>query len=222
MAAGGVAIGFVAYRVSHIPTVRAVGLTALSTPAADNENRQDVQVPAQHPLPQTLPALTLPDPTGKPVSLSDFRGHPVIVNFWATWCAPCRREMPLLAQLQRNRHTQGLNVVGIAVDFASAVRDYIKTRPAGYPLMVGEDAGMAAIQQFGMEAVLPFSVFADADGRIIAVKVGELHADEADYILDTMQTLASGHQDLAAARAQIADRLRQFAAQRAKNATTGS
>jgi hypothetical protein len=75
---------------------------------------------------------------------------------------------------------------------------------------------MAAAQKFGMEPVLPFSAFADAQGRIVAVKVGELHKDEADYILQQMRSIAAGQSSMADARAAIAHRLRELSVARAK------
>jgi hypothetical protein len=124
--------------------------------------------------------------------------------------------MPLLQRLRRSHRADGLEVVGIAVDFKAAVADYVRRQPVDYPLLIGEDAGLAAAEQFGMQTVLPFSVFADAAGRILAVKVGELHADEADYILGAMQALASGRLSLPEAQAGIAQRLRELAIERAK------
>jgi thiol-disulfide isomerase/thioredoxin len=131
--------------------------------------------------------VQLPDARGTVRSLRDFLGHPLIVNFWATWCAPCRREIPLLQQLRGTYKSDGLQIVGIAVDFPNAVADYLRHTPIAYPLLIGEDQGLAAAEQFGMEPVLPFSVFADSGGHIIAVKVGELHQDEADAILGAMR-----------------------------------
>jgi hypothetical protein len=107
-------------------------------------------------------------------------------------------------------------VVGVAVDFQSAVAQYLQKSPIAYPLLVGEDQGLAAAEKFGMEPVLPFSVFADARGRIIAVKVGELHKDEADYILNSMHLIETGKKSLEQARADIAEKLRSFAVERAK------
>jgi thiol-disulfide isomerase/thioredoxin len=154
--------------------------------------------------------------------LRDFLGHPVIINFWATWCAPCRREIPLLQQLRQSYKAQGLEVVGIAVDFRAAVLEYLQKTPVAYPLLVGEDQGSAAAAKFGMEPVLPFSVFADGQGRIIAVKVGELHDDEAQCILAAMQSAASGKETLAEARAGIAEKLRRLAVERAKGQNSQS
>jgi hypothetical protein len=106
--------------------------------------------------------------------------------------------------------------VGIAVDFRAAVADYVGRRAVNYPLLIGEDQGLAAAEQFGMQTVLPFSVFADAQGRIIAVKIGELHRDEADYILGAMRAVAAGRLSLPEAHAGIAQRLRELAVERAK------
>ena len=169
-----------------------------------------------------VPDLTLPDLAGQPRSLRAFRGHPLIINFWATWCAPCRREMPLLQQLRHAYHGDGLEIVGIAVDFRAAVADYVRRQPVDYPLLIGEDSGLAAAEQFGMQAVLPFSVFADAGGRIIAVKVGELHRDEAAYILGAMRAVAAGRMSLPEARAGIAQRLRELAVERARSGVKDS
>jgi thiol-disulfide isomerase/thioredoxin len=167
-------------------------------------------------VPDTVPDLKLPDTTGQQKSLRDFLGHPLIINFWATWCAPCRREIPLLQQLRQTYKAEGLEVVGVAVDFQTAVVEYLQKTPISYPLLVGEDQGSAAAEKFGMEPVLPFSVFADAEGRIIAVKVGELHKDEADYILAAMHSVADGKQSLPDVRAGIAQKLHSLAIERAK------
>jgi len=165
-----------------------------------------------------LPDLALADLSGATRRLTDFRGHPVIVNFWATWCEPCRREIPLLIRLRRERAGAGLAVVGIAVDFHEAVATYARKAGIDYPVLIGEDAGLDAVHAFGMELVFPFSVFADRDGRVVAVKLGELHQDEADFILDRVQDIDSGTLSLAAARQQIEARLKDFAVERAKHA----
>ena len=166
--------------------------------------------------------MTLPDAKGQQKSLRDYLGHPVIINFWATWCAPCRREIPLLLQLRQAYRGEHLEVVGIAVDFQAAVAEYLQKTPIAYPLLVGQDQGLAAAEKFGMEPVLPFSVFADATGRVIAVKVGELHKNEADYILGAMRQVAAGKESIQDARAGIAEKLRTFAVERAKAGNSSS
>ncbi len=160
----------------------------------------------------------MPDLNGAVHALSQYTagGHPTIINFWATWCGPCLREIPLLNLLQQSYTGDKLQVVGIAVDFRDSVREYLKHTQISYALLIGEQDGLEAAAKFGMDLVLPFSVFADGQGRIVAVKVGELHQAEADYILSSMRRLKRGGANLDQTRQAIADRLRQLAAERAR------
>jgi thiol-disulfide isomerase/thioredoxin len=177
------------------------------------------QSPAQsRVIPMVLPDLALADLDGHMHRLADWSGHPVIVNFWATWCEPCRREIPLLIRLRHERAAADLAVVGIAIDFRAAVAKYAHNAGIDYPVLIGEDEGLEAVHAFGMELVFPFSVFADQRGRVVAVKLGELHQDEADFILDRVQDIDSGALSLAAAREQIEAKLKDFAVERAKHA----
>jgi thiol-disulfide isomerase/thioredoxin len=191
---------------------------AAGAPAGTDSGSADAEPQSLtgRPIPDSVPDLKLPDLAGEEKSLREFLGRPLIINFWATWCAPCRSEIPLLLQLRQVYRGEGLRIVGIAVDFRAAVADYVSRRAIDYPLLIGEDQGLAAAEQFGMHTVLPFSVFADAQGRIIAVKIGELHRDEADYILGAMRALAAGHLSLPEAHAGIAQRLRELAVERAR------
>lgn len=180
---------------------------ASSTPSAP---------PRARPIPDRVPAITLAGLDGKPRALADFHDPVLIINFWATWCVPCRREIPLLQQLRREQHPNGVEVVGIAVDFADAVRSFVRQIGLNYPVLIGEEDGLAAADAFGIDMVLPFTVFADAQRRIVAVKVGELHADEARLIVGTVRRVNAGKLDLALARTEIAGTMRDLAAERAR------
>lgn len=217
----GLLAGFLVYRtLPHpAPAGSVTAVTDNGTAAPVGAAGTDT---ANHPVPDTVPDVRLPDLGGTLRSLRSYLGHPLIINFWATWCAPCRREMPLLEQLRQHYGPQQLQVVGIAVDFRSAVASFQQQSAVGYPLLIGEDRGLDAAQQFGMQVVLPFSVFALADGRIVALKIGELHRDEADYILAAMDAVADGHSSLPQARQDIAERLKQLAIERAKAAAAQS
>lgn len=180
---------------------------------------------SQLPIRQDLPDLILPDAGGIPRTLSTWRGRPVIVNFWATWCEPCRREIPLLESLRReaasasHQGSESLEVIGIAVDDRDAVLQYMHRMGIDYPVLVGgTDRGMQAIQAFGMAAVLPFSVFADRRGHIVAVKVGELHPDDARLILARIADVDAGRMPLKQARDEISSGLAALAAARARGA----
>jgi thiol-disulfide isomerase/thioredoxin len=207
------AAGFWAFRTlmaSHVPP-------AQPAPAAATAKAPDVEPGAAAPrrIPEALPDVSLPDREGRPRKLSEWADRPLLINFWATWCAPCRREIPLLKRLRTERREQGLEVIGIAVDVRESVLAYANDIGLDYPLLIGEQEGFDAAAAFGMDLVLPFSVFSDRSGRIVTLKVGELHADEADFILDTVRDLDAGRVDLPGARQRIAERLRTLAADRA-------
>jgi thiol-disulfide isomerase/thioredoxin len=174
--------------------------------------------PARDPVPQQLPEFSLPDLGGTPHRLSDWSGRTLVINFWATWCEPCRREIPLLEALQRENSGKKIEIVGIAVDHPDSVGKMVKDLKIGYPVLVGEKGGLAAVSAFGMDTVLPFTVFADPQGRIVTLKVGELHRDEATFILARLADLAAGRLDLEATRGRIDDEIRRLAVVRAGSA----
>jgi hypothetical protein len=117
-----------------------------------------------------------------------------------------------LKSLRHERAGESLEVVGIAVDFKDAVLDYTRKIGIDYPVLIGEKDGMAAIDAFGMDTVFPFTVFADRQGRILTVKVGELHRDEAKVILDGLHDVDSGGVELRTAQQQIATKMAQLEA----------
>ena len=118
--------------------------------------------------------LTLRGLDDKLVELPDhYAGRPVLINFWASWCGPCIREMP---ELQRFSSEQGLNgtqVVGVALDDAAAVRAFLQRTPVDYPILLDTpgpaDAGVALGNPKG---VLPYSVLVSADGRLLKQRIG--------------------------------------------------
>jgi thiol-disulfide isomerase/thioredoxin len=170
----------------------------------------------------TLPdAVALPDSNGTIHHLTEYRGHPLVLNFWATWCEPCRREMPLLQALHQQRGAS-VQIVGVAMDFRTDALKYAHDKGITYPLLMGEKDGLTAVNAFGMDTVFPFTVFADAGGDIVAVKVGELHADEAQLILGQITAVDAGSVSLTAARAKISDGLRALAIARAQQPATAA
>jgi thiol-disulfide isomerase/thioredoxin len=173
---------------------------------------------AKRSVPDILPDFTLANREGKPTKLSSFAGRPLLINFWATWCAPCRREIPLLNELRAERASQGLEIVGVAVDFREDVLKYVNETRVDYPLMIGEEDGLAAADAFGIGLAFPVSIFADKNSRILAVKVGELHRDEAEFILDRMADVDRGTLAPDDAKAEIGAKLLELAQKRAKAA----
>jgi thiol-disulfide isomerase/thioredoxin len=160
-------------------------------------------------IPDRLPLFSLEDSTGKATSIASFDDKSLIINFWATWCAPCRSEIPLLETLHAEWAGRNVSVVGIAVDHRDPVLDFANRFKIGYPLLIGEQDALDAAAAFGVVSpVFPFTVFTDRRGEVVALFVGELHRPQAELILSEVQRLNKGLVQLPAARRAIAEGLR--------------
>ncbi|MEO1594704.1 MAG: TlpA disulfide reductase family protein [Pseudomonadota bacterium] len=148
--------------------------------------------------------VTLANMAGGSNSVEDWQGQPRLVNFWATWCAPCRREIPLLKSLQTAQQPEGLQVIGIAHDEMDAVIAYAAETDFNYPVLVGEVEVIAAAEAFGVPLKgLPFTLVLSAEGELINTHVGEMDAEEAKVIIDVLSKLEAGELTLEAARAAL-------------------
>jgi thiol-disulfide isomerase/thioredoxin len=160
--------------------------------------------PAPPVIPDRRPEVTLADRAGKPRSLAEWNGRPQVINFWATWCAPCRREIPMLNALAKDGAWPEIALVGIAIDFREDVLHYLEQTPIAYTILIGEQDGLDAARAFGMGSLgLPFTAFVDSQGRIVTIHVGELHRPQADVILSVVRALDAGRIDLPTAQARI-------------------
>ena len=213
--------GFLLHRFTAPERTTLRPLPPSQLPAAPAAAREIPAAQTTRALPDQLPDFALPDTDGDVHRLSEWRGRPLMVNFWATWCEPCRREVPLLKQLRRENAKNRLEIVGIAIDQPGPVKKLAAELQIGYPVLVGEKGGLEAVSAFGMDTVLPFTVFADSSGRIVKVKVGELHRDEATFILDRLADLAAGRVTLPTVREQIDGEIRRLAASRAASGQSG-
>ena len=136
------------------------------------------------------PTFSIPDLTGTPRELSEWDGKNRILNFWATWCGPCRREIPLLKAFQDEQAGNGFQVIGIAVDFAQEVARYAESAEFNYPVLVGEQDAMALAESSGIRfGVLPFTMFIASDGEYVGAFIGELHPEHLDTIVNVMTRL---------------------------------
>jgi thiol-disulfide isomerase/thioredoxin len=123
---------------------------------------------------------------GSAHTLNDWHGKIVLVNFWATWCAPCREEIPLLVQLQARYAASGLQVVGIATDETSTkdVKDYLTKMVVNYPMLMGDENVDRMVAGFGGNLIgLPFSLLLDRNGHVLKLTAGELDPKDADAMV---------------------------------------
>lgn len=128
---------------------------------------------------QALFELELVDLQGRRQTLAAWRGQPLLINFWASWCGPCREEMPLFAELARQPAGQGLQVLGIAWESLESAQAFAAQNPANYPLLVARNGLRDILAGLGNPAGgLPFTLLLDADGRPQAVKLGAFRGDE--------------------------------------------
>jgi thiol-disulfide isomerase/thioredoxin len=155
-------------------------------------------------IPDRRPDVTLADRDGKLRSLSEWDGRPQIINFWATWCAPCRREIPMLNELARDPALAEFALIGIAIDFREDVLRFLAETPIEYTVLIGEQDGLDASAAFGMRSLgLPYTAFIDRTGRIVTIHLGELHRSQADVILSAVRALDAGEIDLPTAQQRI-------------------
>lgn len=124
-------------------------------------------------------SLVLDTPDGRPLKLADYRGQPLLVNFWATWCAPCVREMPQIDRFAREFRPRGWQVLGIAVDNGPKVASFLKDLKIGFPSGIAGFAGVELSRALGnAQGGLPFTVAFDSKGRLTHRKIGETSFDE--------------------------------------------
>jgi peroxiredoxin len=160
-------------------------------------------------IPEHLPEFSLEDRTGRPTSIATWRGKSLIINFWATWCAPCRHEIPLLQSIRREWRDRNVEVVGVAVDYRDKVAAYADELKIAYPLLVGEDDALDVARAFGVDSpAFPFTVFTDQRGEVVALYIGELRKPQADLILSVVHSLDQNRVPLTEARHTIAEGLR--------------
>lgn len=128
------------------------------------------------------------DLDGRERHMSEWAGKVLVVNFWATWCPPCRKEIPAFIALQERHAADGVQFVGIALDRVDAVREYATTTGMNYPVLVGETAVADYMRALGNTiGALPFSVLIGRDGTILETHQGEWHEADVERALGAVQ-----------------------------------
>lgn len=129
----------------------------------------------------------LPNENGVIQNLSQYQGKIIVLNFWATWCPPCREEMPELAALYKKYRAQNVVVIGIAAEELATMRQYAIDTPVGYPIVAGdmEAMGLASLLGNGQGA-LPYTVIINAEGRVASVYLGRISLPKLEKTLDNL------------------------------------
>ena len=144
--------------------------------------------------PAALFATALPDLDGKVQPIGRWQGRIVVLNFWATWCAPCRREIPAFMRVRRKFADKGVEFVGIAIDTVKNVSAYAREMGLDYPILVSEDAGMVLANRAGDTSEgLPYTVIVDRDGRIRTAHLGPYTEDVLEQRLLSLLDDARQH-----------------------------
>jgi thiol-disulfide isomerase/thioredoxin len=180
-------LGYLTYR----------GVTRDAEPPAGDEAAAPLTV-------ATLPDFSLANLAGDQQSIRSWPGKPLLINFWATWCGPCLREIPMLKDLQAAR--PDLQIVGIAIDKPELVTKFAGDMQFNYAILMGQNEAWAAAGALGVNIfALPFTVFTAGDGSILGVHTGELHAEHLEAYQGTVDALAAGRIDVDEARRRIAE-----------------
>lgn len=131
-----------------------------------------------------LMGISLPDVDGKQQPLAQWAGKVVVVNFWATWCAPCREEMPVFVKMQAEQGAKGLQFVGIAVDQADKVRLFAEEINMNYPNLIGGYGAMELSKTLGNQLMaLPFTIVVDRQGKVAHTQLGPIKEAQLQKIV---------------------------------------
>lgn len=160
----------------------------------------------------TLTPFTLADLAGTPRASGEWAGRTVLYNFWATWCTPCRKEMPLLQQLHESvagppgapAADSALAVVGIAIDRLEPVQQFVGEIGVTYPVLIGQMDATRVGESFGIELIgLPYTAVVGPDGAVLGILLGELKPDDLALIADVAFQMAAGSLDNSGARSRL-------------------
>ena len=180
LAIASLAAGFAVYHYSQEK-----GAAPETNTAKEVKKPQKVSV-----LNEKRPEFSLPDLEGVTHHIKEWDGKVILLNFWATWCPPCRKEMPAFVELQNKYGPQGFQVIGVAIDQKSKVNEFAKKIGVNYPLLIGALHATRLSRHYGNSGgQLPYSVFINREGQLVAVKRGELKKELAEKIIRNLMNI---------------------------------
>lgn len=132
----------------------------------------------------TIPEFAYPDIGDVQRSSSEWAGKILIINFWASWCPPCRKEIPEFVKLQKTYGDRGLQIIGIAIEEKQPAAEYAESMNINYPILIGDKGGMSLAYELGnVVAALPFTVVTDREGKIVHRHPGLFEAEQITEII---------------------------------------
>ena len=147
-------------------------------------NEQEITTAAQAQRNQQAPNFSLHDLDGNKHQFSEWDGKVRVLNFWATWCPPCRKETPMFVEMQDQFSDRGLQFVGIAIDEKQKVQDFMDTFGVNYPMLIGTDDAIEVAKQYGNRfGALPWTVVVNREGTIVHAQGGEMTRQKAESII---------------------------------------
>ena len=147
---------------------------------ADSFQEKAGQTPASY----RRPAFSMVDIDGRLRKAEEWDGKVLLINFWATWCPPCLKEIPLFVELQEKYRERNFQIIGIAIDDENAVRDFALRYDINYPVIAADEPAVELTRRYGnRDVLLPYTVFVDADSNIVAAKAGLMSGKEVESII---------------------------------------
>jgi thiol-disulfide isomerase/thioredoxin len=167
------------YIIAGVAVIGLVGGFFLNQYLANNKASTTAQAERKVDIstPEIRPEFALKDINDKLRNIKEWDGKVLMINFWATWCPPCRREIPAFIELHEAYKDKGFEIIGVAIDTKQNVIDFTDPMGVNYPLLLGEEEGVKLTQDYGNRlGVLPYTVFVDRNGRIV-----NTHRNEITY-----------------------------------------
>jgi len=150
-------------------------------------NQEDVQQAAHATINTQVSNFELPDLEGVPHQFDEWANKVRVLNFWATWCPPCRKETPMFIELQEQYGTQGLQFVGVAIDESEKVKDFVDTFGVNYPTLIGAEDAIAVAKQYGNRfGALPYTVIINRQGTIVHAQSGEMTRQKTESVIKSL------------------------------------
>lgn len=150
-------------------------------------NNEEISTAAQAQVNQQATNFSLQDIDGNKHEFSEWDGKIRVLNFWATWCPPCRKETPMFVEMQEQLGDKGLQFIGVAIDEKQKVQDFMDTFGVNYPMLIGTDDAIEVAKQYGNRfGALPWTVVINREGKIVHTQGGEMTRQKAESVIQPL------------------------------------